>query len=180
MTLASANTTKQDHIEDIPETVVKKFTAVEVLRETMNHHHGRAQDIIAHIILLLKDSNPPRADLITYMHKEYTACREVAVDCAAKLAPYESPKLQSMEVKSESVHSFVMRVPIPAISTKEWMEQTGAKDNKIIKTIEPLVRLPHTRYNDIDDEEDQQDQQEDIKNNLNNIEDAQIIIREDF
>lgn len=113
--------------------------AVDVLREVMTFHHEKAKDIILSIITLLKKEEKPRGDLLANMYKEYSRNTDLAVDCAAKLAPFESPKLQSMEVKNEMVHKFVMRVPAQSMSTDDWMQATGAKRAVIEQKIAPNV-----------------------------------------
>ena len=114
--------------------------AVDVLRERMKFNHNVAQDIIAGIIVLLKKDVPPRGDLLAQMYKEYSRTADLAVDCAAKLAPYESPKLQSMEVKTENIHRFVVRTPAPAATTEEWMKTSGAT-HAPQRQIEPIHRV---------------------------------------
>lgn len=134
------------------EKAIQKFRAVEVLRDTMNFHHNQAQDVILGIIVLLKADPKSRGDLLTHMHKQYEKARDIAIDCAAKLAPFESPKLQSMEVKQETIHRFVVRSPTQALTTEDWMKNTGAT-RAITKTEEP-VELPQSDYADYENIEE--------------------------
>lgn len=171
-----ANT--QENISESVDKTVESLSekhglkAVDVLREVMLHHHNKAQDVIASIIVLLEDDPKPRGDFLTHMHKEYERARDIAVDCAAKLAAYESPKLQSMEVKQENVHRFVMHVPMQTPTKDEWMKQVGASENKQEPELPNLtsdvytLRKPQIDFHGLPDD--------------NDIEDAQIIDQSNF
>ena len=137
---------------ETPEAPKLNVRAVDVLREVMRFRHEQAKDVLSGIIVLLKQDPLPRGDLLANMFKEYARCADIAIDCAAKLAPYESPKLQSMEVKAETVHRFVVRTPAPALTTEEWMKNTGATHAEQ-KVIEPIHRVERSEDNTIEDAE---------------------------
>ena len=51
---------------------------------------------------------------------------DIVIDCAAKLAPYQTPKLESVEVKNQVEHRFVMQSPRKITTVDEWAKLTGA------------------------------------------------------
>lgn len=117
-----------DNIEEVfigsskPDT---EKSSVEIMREIMVFNHVKAKNIILDILMELKKENR-RGDLIAMMYKKYTEVNTLVIDCAAKLAPYEKPRLQSIEVKSEVEHKFVLRAPTQLNSTGEWLSMVKA------------------------------------------------------
>lgn len=112
----------------------KKARAVEVLEQQMNYYHFEAEGIIAQIILILKEDKKPRGDMLALMYKKFEQCAEKARECAAKLAPYQSPRLESIETKTEVEHRFVVRIPNKYENSQEWL--TAAQ--------EELKQIPQT------------------------------------
>lgn len=100
----------------------------------MHFHQTVAKEIIIEIVMALKAQGSIRGDLIALMYKKYSECTEIVIKCAEKLAPYESAKLQSLEVKNTHEHRFVLRAPEQASSTGEWMKQVGISSVKEITT----------------------------------------------
>lgn len=94
----------------------------DVLRDTMLFYDTQAKDIIADIILRLKEEQMRgTASELALMYKKFSECTQIAIDCASKLAPYEHPKLESIEVRKELTHRFVIRAPTVMPDEKEWL-----------------------------------------------------------
>ena len=108
----------------------------EVLRDLMNFYDKQAKDVIVEIISRLKEC-PSRgtASELAFMYKKFSECADIAIRCAEKLAPYEHPKLESIEVKKELTHRFVLRAPPATIDTKEWL--TKAQDEQKLLASKP-------------------------------------------
>ena len=106
-----------------------------ILRQKMEFYNGEAERIIIAIIKALKKENK-RGDLLHSMYKELARCNDIAIDCAAKLAPFEFPKLQSQEVKQKVEHTFVVRVPAVMHSPEEWLDAIGPAADPKDKLIE--------------------------------------------
>lgn len=104
----------------------------DVLRDTMHFYDKTAKDIITDIILRLKEENGRgTGSELAMMYKRFHECTDIAIRCAEKLAPYEHPKLESIEVKKELTHRFVLRAPPATIDTKEWLT-TAQKEQKML------------------------------------------------
>ena len=94
----------------------------DVLRDLMLFYDTQAKDIIADIILRLKDEvSRGTGSELALMYKKFAECAQIAIDCASKLAPYEHPKLESIEVRKELTHRFVIRAPTVMPDPKEWL-----------------------------------------------------------
>lgn len=99
--------------------------ATKVLQEAMIFHDKKAKFIITQIIKLLKEDKKQRGDLMALMYKKFSEATAIAIDCANKLAPYESAKLSSIEVKTQIEHRFVLRAPSQAKNNEDWFSQIG-------------------------------------------------------
>lgn len=101
--------------------------ATDVLYAKMVAYHGKGQEILQYLIAQLKTSEKAQYDKIKQLTQQMKAFDDLAVDCAHKLAPYQTPKLESIEVKSKVEHRYVMRAPQQMKSAEEWMKATGAE-----------------------------------------------------
>lgn len=89
-------------------------------------------EIREHLKEDVKKGAPIRGDLMAQMLKHMQKANEVCIECAAKLAPYQSPRLQSMEVNKKVTHRFVIQAPQQIEDSNAWLEQI----NKPLKLIE--------------------------------------------
>lgn len=130
---------------------IRRQAATEILRDVMHFNQLQAMELIAEILAVMKTNNSNRGDLAAMLFKKYAESTELVVKCAEKLAPYESARLQSIEVKSEVEHRFVIRAPEVAKSSEEWFKQVEDK-----KTIDLQVKefqaIDEGDYLDEDDE----------------------------
>lgn len=114
-------------------STTKKITqlerATDVLYKKMLFYDVKAKLLLEKIVEENKKSDKARGDIEVWAYKELRKCDDIVIDCAHKLAPYQSPKLESIEVKKQVEHRYVMRTPSPIKDTNEWMRVTGA--NKI-------------------------------------------------
>ena len=108
-----------------PPTEEPSRQATKVLQEVMLFHDKKAKFIITQIIKALKEDKKQRGDLMALMYKKFAEATAISVDCANKLAPYQSAKLSSIEVKSQVEHRYVLRAPSQAKSNEDWFTQIG-------------------------------------------------------
>lgn len=100
--------------------------ARDVLYDGMVNFETRAKQCLSVMIDSIKSSQKSNYAELKILYQEFRKCQELAADYAHKLAPYQSPKLESIEVKSQVEHRYVMRVPHQMKSTEEWTKATGA------------------------------------------------------
>jgi hypothetical protein len=98
-----------------------------------------AREVIEDLMIMWRKKIPPIVHLMienaTKQGKPIEALKlfnnlkeasEHALDAAAKLLPVQTPKLESIQVKSEVEHKFVIRAPAQMLDVDEWAKQTGA------------------------------------------------------
>lgn len=120
--------------ESQDQNITGNIRAVEVLEQQMNYYHTQAEGVIAKIILILKEDKKPRGDILALMYKKFEQCAEKARECAAKLAPYQSPRLESIETKTEVEHRFVVRIPNKYENSQEWLDNATKELKQIPQT----------------------------------------------
>ena len=126
-------------------TTVDPDSAVSTLRREMLFYRDQAQTLCEKISDLLKEQNS-RGDLVAMMYKYANEAKKMAIDCAAKLAPYESPKLESIELKESSVVRFVIETPSLATDPNAWLENSKAELkllNKIRQEAQEIESIPN-------------------------------------
>lgn len=107
-------------------------SAVAVLRTQMLFYRDQAETLCEKIIESLKANNA-RGDLVAMMYKYANEAKKMAIDCANKLAPYESPKLQAIEVKNTTITKFVIEAPTLATDQDSWLTNVRAEQKMISK-----------------------------------------------
>lgn len=80
----------------------------------------------------IQTGDKARGDLLAAMAKKMTECKQIAIECASKLAPYQSPKLESIEVNKKVTHRYVIEAPKQFKDSGTWL-------NSINK---PLLKAP--------------------------------------
>jgi hypothetical protein len=135
----------------------RPLRATDVLYHKMHVYNNEAKAILKILIDRTKTVNtasPVLRELYLLMRK----ADDIAIDCAHKLAPYQSPKLESIEVKNRVEHRFVLRAPKPIASVDEWTKQTGAERARVeeamakTKDIAPVAPSLHDYDEDYEDE----------------------------
>lgn len=116
---------KQESQESKDFVVSGKVTPKNVLWRKMLFYDEKAEELLKEIIICLKKSNPPRTELIALMAKKMFECNEMAIDCATKLAPYIHSKLQNIEVNKTVTKQFVIRAPMVAPNSQQWLDNVG-------------------------------------------------------
>ena len=114
------------------ETPKEKITPRGVLYEELSFYRDKANKIGNQIGELLKTSDKSHGDLLFQLYKLMLKNKEMLVDVAAKLAPYEHAKLESVEVKSTIEHRFVIRAPQQIVDKSKWLEACGVEDTSVI------------------------------------------------
>lgn len=137
----------------IPDTRTNPKT---VLRNVMLNNYTLQKEIVETFIKTLESINP-KDPQIKFWYKELTAAQEKAIDCAHKLAPYEHPKLESMEIKQKIEHRMVIRAPQKMANVEQWMKITGASEAKLdeLTPKEQKIREPEPSLHDFDEDLDE-------------------------
>lgn len=107
-----------------------KRKATEILHNKMIFYDAKAQEIAEFIISVIESGKMARGDLLAQIHKDMHRFNDIVIECASKLAPYQTSKLQTIEVKQKITHRFVVQAPKPIVDTQSWLEEvTQAKAN---------------------------------------------------
>lgn len=112
-----------EETELVADDPVDQDSAVAVLKQQMIWHRDQSAEICQKIIDKLKENNA-RGDLIAMMYKYMSEANKIVIDCAAKLAPYESPRLESIEVKKTITNRFVIQAPRAFDNNDTWLANT--------------------------------------------------------
>jgi len=118
-----------------------KTKATDILYDKMITYDTKAKDILNALISSLKSQEKAQFDKIKAMYLQMRQCDDIVIDCAHKLAPYQSPKLESVEVNKKVEHRYVLQVPQPMKTKEDWMNHVGATK---IKSEEMTRDLPAT------------------------------------
>lgn len=130
------------------ETHAKKLniTPKEVLYEQLLYYRDEAIKQGNRIAAILRGEEKLRGDLIFQLYKLQLKNREMLIEIATKLAPYIHPRLESVEVKGEMEHKFVIRAPLPIKDTKTWLAEVGGNPEPLLaneaKKLEDVNRAP--------------------------------------
>lgn len=102
-----------------------KSKAVDILYENMVFYNHKASELIVQIMEIINTGKIARGDLLVQLTKMQNKYKELAIDCAGKLAPYQTPRLESVEVKKTTVHRFVIKAPNVITDTSKWFKAIG-------------------------------------------------------
>ena len=100
-----------------------KRSAIEVLHDQMVFYEDKGLTLLLAIKREIKENSSSRGDLLVSMTKNLLHCKDMAIECAHKLAPYQAPKLQSIEVKKKITHKFVIQGPDTIKDSNIWLKQ---------------------------------------------------------
>jgi len=149
---------------------VTPLKATDVLYQKMHAYNNEAKTILKYLIELVQAENKSSPQLKA-LYQLMDKADEIVIDCAHKLAPYQSPKLESIEVRNKIEHKFVLRAPAKIVSMDEWAKQTGAEKlnsdqmNPQLKQLTPPAPSIHDFASDerlrISAERDEEDSIED-------------------
>ncbi len=105
--------------------------ATDVLYRKMHTYDKEAKGILTFLIERIKAEGVESVAHLKSLYVLMEKCDERAIECASKLAPYQTPKLESIEVKGKIDHRYVLRAPQTMKSVSEWMKHTGAERLKV-------------------------------------------------
>lgn len=132
--------------------VTMKRKAVDLLYEKMMFYNDKARTILNAIIDDMKADEKCDAKTRIMAMKMLKDADEIAIDCAVKLAPFQSPKLESVEVNNKVEHRYVMRAPAQFKNTDEWAKAVGANNEDTKEVIAEVIHPPkRVHISDIDD-----------------------------
>jgi len=100
----------------------------------MRLYHDKVPAILEKMVINARDKGSPAEAIKLAMHLK--ECTSLSSENAAKLAPYRHPKLESVDIRSEVEHRFVLRSPEPVKSIDDWAKATGASILDVTKQLE--------------------------------------------
>jgi len=109
---------------NLRDSIRSKYKATDVLYDKMVFYHEKAEKIALFLIKVVEQNNISRGDLLVALHKDMNQFNNIAIECASKLAPYQSPKLESIEVKKDITHRFVVVAPKVINDSTTWLKTT--------------------------------------------------------
>jgi hypothetical protein len=147
----------------------KKDTAkplpLDVIEANMVFYHEKAEKLTTDLIRRLNDMGTSASQLIA-LYKDLLNHRDLAVQSAAKAAPYRHSKLESHEIRTQEAVRFVIQAPEPIDDVNVWLERCKAEmsgravadDLRIDRAIEH-ARLKNSHATEtIEDEENPLDE----------------------
>lgn len=144
---------------DVQIDATKRNKAIDMLEEAMFFWHDEGIKIIKALQYRLNSEGEGReAARLAMLWKNVD---DRWIEIAAKLAPYQSPKLSSVENKNEVVVKHIVRPYARAKDSKEWLERV-AEDEKYLPKPKVVQNLfsDHTiddiEYERINEEEARQ------------------------
>lgn len=105
---------------------ILKYRAIDKLYEKMMFYDTAAVVMGNKICKLLERSDKSLGIELAGMYKTMGGFNNIVIDCAAKLAPYQTPKLQTVEVNKKIEHRFVIRAPLQSPNTANWLKAIEA------------------------------------------------------
>lgn len=160
------NKTKRTRTKKTLQKITMKRKAVDLLYEKMMFYHDKARTILTAIIDDMNQNEQTDAKIRIQAMRMLKEADEIAIDCAVKLAPFQSPKLESVEVNNKVEHRYVMRAPAQFKSTNDWAAAVGAKLHDDTKSISTETYQPPSRLH-IQDLSTDEDDIEDQRRSLN-------------
>lgn len=119
--------------------VTHTIRAIDVLYKKMNFYDGRAMELASQIYKHLKEDDKVRGDKCADMFKAMMRFNDIVIECAAKLAPYQSSKLESVEIKKTVEHRYVIAAPKLIDNSKDWLSAVNA-DAKLLPSPQKIVQ----------------------------------------
>ena len=147
----------------------KKFAtsrmAKDVLYAKMVAYDDKVRKVLEVLIHDMKqDERIPakdRIEAIRYLRE----CDKIVIDCAHKLAPFQTPKLNAMDLNTKTETRYVVVAPTQSKSKDDWMKSSGAVMHKKDNTLEQVINKPVPSIHDFDtDDEDIADQRASLMN----------------
>ena len=132
---------------------------LETMEYMLNDCLSGHKKLLKQMIDVIKSANL-KDPYLKWLFSELSKLEDRIIDLCAKMAPYRSAKLESIEVKSTIEHRMVMRAPRTIANVSEWAKQTGAEIAEInsiksnIKDITPPAPSIHD-FEDLDELETQ-------------------------
>ena len=109
--------------------------ATDILYNKMMFYNNKASVITEALIQIVQSQQQARGDLLIQLHRDLHRFNDIVIDCASKLAPYQSPKKESVEVRNEYVHKFVIAAPKTIVSKDKWLDTVKAEQKLITNNV---------------------------------------------
>lgn len=122
---------KEINLDDITDPE-KKSQAVALLEEAMLFWRGEGQKLIKQLIKAVEDKE---IRLAVQLAKTWKGVDDRWIDIAAKIAPYQTAKLSSIEVNKTEVKRFVIAAPPLVPNKKDWLEKVEYEQKILPKPV---------------------------------------------
>lgn len=127
-----------------------KPSSYKVLETEMLFWHQKGEQLYNFLIDFVKAHqnlhNRNNANLVTQITKLLADTKSKAVDAAAKLAPFQLPKLQAIDIQNKSTVRFVVAAPPLAKSNGEWLANVEAEKEIIDQAEANKLLLEHLSH----------------------------------
>jgi hypothetical protein len=105
-----------------------------VLALQMQWFHGESEKTCSELITKLQSQNV-RAEVYLKLWSDLLQLRRDACDTAAKLIKFVSPAMESVSVKQETTHRFVISAPTPIDDVNVWLKKCESDSkSRAVKT----------------------------------------------
>lgn len=126
--------------EDIADP--QKSSSFVVIEKNMLFWDERGEDLLKKLLKFL-DTHENKfgisaADKVARVTQALADAKQKAVDAAAKLIPFQAPKLSNIELKSKQVHRFVVQAPTPAPNAHAWLSQVN-QEAKMLPSAQQII-----------------------------------------
>ena len=121
--------------------LIYKRRATDILYDKMMFYSGKAATITNALVKFIQNNQQARGDLLVQLHKEMHRFNAIAIDCASKLAPYQSPKLETIEVHNKVTRRYVVVAPKSITDVKDWLAIVN-RDQKLLAETKPSLIKP--------------------------------------
>jgi len=133
---------------------ITQLKATDVLYQKMHSYNTEAKKILTYLIEQVKEQNK-NSPALKALYQLMDKADSIVIDCAHKLAPYQTPKLESIEVRNKIEHKFVLRAPKAVHNLEEWSKLTGAEklNSEQVNTLQKEITPPAESLYDFEEDE---------------------------
>jgi hypothetical protein len=115
----------------------------------MNFYDSKAMHWGKEIVEALKKADKHDGAKMALMYKEMMRLNDLVIECAAKILPYQTPRLESVEVKKTTEHRFVIAAPKLANNSSNWLNAV----NEEAKMLPPPIKIQKEIIEEIEEDD---------------------------
>lgn len=139
---------KKYHPRVLNKGITQKVKATDVLYKEMLFWSDEGKKLVAAVYHLVSNQDGKLAAKLMNTFKDVN---DRAVEVATRLAPYQTPKLSSIEVASKKTIKFVIEAPKLAPNLGTWLNQVSRDQALLPKPKEIINGRSHSDDDDIED-----------------------------